>query len=136
VRRVAFALVLLAGSARAQLTDDPIKQGQKLAEEVMSSWKTCLVDATDKYSRSNERAETVAEVALNKCNEWDPAVKKTLAHLLAVKMRDQMPFDAALKLTEGDADNSLREAKEKMKLNLMERVLDNRSKRSATRHRD
>ena len=136
MRRVVFALALMAGAARAQSTDDPIQHGQGLAEEVMSSWKTCLIDAVDQYSRSNERAETVAEIALNKCSEWDPAVKKTLAHLLAVKMRDQMPFDMALKLTEGDADNTFREAKEKMKLNLMGRVLDNRSKRPARRQRD
>jgi hypothetical protein len=42
-----------------------------------------------------------------------------------------MPFDMALNLTEGDADNTPRKAKEKMKLNLIERVLDNRLKQRA-----
>jgi hypothetical protein len=37
-----------------------------------------------------------------------------------------MPFDEALKLAEGDADNTLREAKDKMKLKLVERVMDKR----------
>ena len=85
-----------------------------------------MVEATDSYARSNERAETVADVALNKCSEWDVAVKKTLSHLIAVDLRTKMPFDEALKLAEGDADDTLREAKDKMKLKLVERVMDKR----------
>jgi hypothetical protein len=106
--------------------ENPIEEGRRLADKIFSSWKACLVEATDSYARSNERAETVADVALNKCSEWDVAVKKTLSHLIAVDLRTKMPFDEALKLAEGDADNTLREAKDKMKLKLVERVMDKR----------
>lgn len=123
--------MIVAGAGQAQSTDSPIQQGQRLAEEALSSWKSCLVEATDKYAGSSERAEAIADVALNKCREWDPAVKKSLSHLLAVRMTRQMPFAMALKVAEDDADNTLSEAKSKMKINLVERVMDKRLARGA-----
>jgi len=92
----------------------------------MTSWKSCLIEATDRYVHSSEKAEVVADVALNKCSQWDPAVKKTLTHVIAVGMIPQMPFDVALKVAEDDADNTLAQAKSKMKLNLAQRVMDRR----------
>ena len=127
--------MLVAGPNQVQSIESPIKQGQHLADDVFASWKSCLIEATDRYVGSKERAETIADVALNKCREWDPAVKKSLTHLLAVKMIRQMPFDMALKLAEDDADKTLSEAKATMKVNLVERVMDKRLGQPAKRHR-
>jgi hypothetical protein len=126
MKLVVLAFVLVASVGQAQSSGSAIEEGQRLSQDVMSSWKSCLVGATDRYGRSSEKAETIADVALNKCAEWDPAVKKAMSHMLAAKMIDQMPFDMALKVAEDDADNTLTEAKARMKLNLVERILDKR----------